>query len=953
MNPRSLQWIPARQGGCTVPRTGAPLSRQTRPGLSLTNRFGANTFAFLLLGLGFAGSVQAQELGDTSEAAAPHASVSGAPTAHAGMRVGEIRIDGRISEEAWDTAPVISGFLQREPFEGQPAEEDTQVRILFDEDAIYVAARMFESDTAAIRRPLVRRGQGGAFQDWFSVALDPNRDGMTGYRFQVNAAGVQVDWYDYDDDRSDGSWNGVWESAVQVDSLGWTAELRIPLSQIRYEAGAEPQTWGLQLQRRRSAAGEVSQFALQRQAIRGVVSQYGRLEAVRVPSGSRRMELRPYVLSSFHRGPSMDGDPFFDGHALRSQVGSDFRIGLGSAFTLDATVNPDFGQVEADPSEINLTAFESFFREQRPFFIEDAQVFEFGLSGPQNRLFYSRRIGRSPQLAAPSGADFLELPGMATIDGAAKLTGRTATGLSLGALGAFTRAEKGRAYFGEEGAMRSFLMEPATRYGAISAQQDLSGGASQLRGIATVVDRDLPSGKDALLANRAFSGGVAFLHQWGDRTWRLDGFLAGSRIQGSPESLIGLQRSSTHYFQRPDATRVAVDHGATALSGFEWQVRFNRQNREHWNGAAWLGQVGNGFDVRDLGFSRNQERLGGGFTYGYRQLRPGTRFRSYEIGLRSFHNFSHEALDAPGSWQAWREAYTQGMFELQSDFTLMNYHGGNLSVRWEPARYSRTATRGGPVMREPAQIRGRLGVQTDRRQDTSFNGGISLADGKQDSGGEVSLDGTLNLRPSTRLQLEFGPRITAQTDALQYVTSTSVLPWEPTFGERYLFGELKLRTLALQARANYTFSPNLSLQAYAEPFLSSGEYLGYRQLAAAGDSRFISFQPGSAVVSEAGVVCSGGSICKGPDGMQYMDLDGDGGSDFSFRDRDFFIRSLVGNAVLRWEYRPGSTVFLVWQREQEMHALTDEMDLRRDLHRLFSSPADDRLILKVNYWLNL
>jgi hypothetical protein len=916
-------------------------------------------FALVLAGGLTAGSLHGQERGAIQDPATVGAAPSQArassvaPSARAGARTGEIRIDGRLSEEAWAEAPVIFGFVQREPFEGAPAEEDTQVRILFDDDAIYVAARMFEADTSRIRRPLVRRGQGGAFQDWFSVALDPNRDGITGYRFQVNAAGVQVDWYDYDDHRSDGSWNGVWESAVQVDSLGWTAEIRIPLSQIRFEAGAEPQTWGLQLQRRRSAAGEVSQFALQRQALRGVVSQYGRLEGIHLSSPARRMEVRPYVLSSYHRAPAVDGDPFFGGREMGGQVGSDLRVGLGSAFTLDATLNPDFGQVEADPSELNLTAFESFFREQRPFFIEDAQVFEFNLSGRQNRLFYSRRIGRAPQIGAPSGADFVHVPGVATIDAAAKITGRTSGGFSVGFLGAHTRKERGRAYFRDEGHLRSFLVEPATRYGALSAQQDLNRGASQVRGLVTGVHRALPEEGALPLAEGAVSGGLAFLHQWRDRTWRLEGFAAVSHVRGGPEALTGLQRSSTHYFQRPDATRVTLDPDRSSLTGAEWQLRLDRQNREHWTGSAWIGQITPGFDVRDLGFSRNRERLAGGMNYGYRQLRPGPLFRSWEVEFSSFHNFSHEALDHPGSWRGWREAYTDGKFELESEFTLLNYHGGGVSVRWQPDLFSRTATRGGPVMLDPAQIRGRLGLQTDRRQDTSFNGGIGLARGTRGSGGEVSLDGTLNVRPSPRLQLEFGPRISAQTDAVQYVAATSAVPFEATYGSRYFFGELDLRTLALQARANYTFSPNLSLQAYAEPFLSSGDYVGYRQLASPATYEFLEFEEGEAVGSGTGTVCVGGRICQGEDGLQHLDLTGDGRTDFSFRDRDFLVRSLVGNAVLRWEYRPGSTVYLVWQRQQEMHDLADEIQLRRDLRGLLTAPASDRVILKVNYWLNL
>jgi len=929
------------------------------PTKSWVRQAGAGPLA-LLLGLGLvAAPAAAQEECECRDCQCLQADILGTDLpahdpldakATASVRTGGIRIDGLLDEVAWQAAPVISGFVQREPLEGEPAGEDTHVRVLFDDKAVYVSARMFESDPSVIHRPLLRRDQGGPF-DWFQFALDTNHDGRTAYRFQVNASGSQVDWYIYDDHRSDGNWDAVWESAVSYDSLGWVAEIRVPLSQIRYESSAEPQTWGANFGRRRSAAAEMSTFALQRQAVRGIVSQYGDIEGIRLPSSVRRVEARPYLLSSFHNGTVEEGDPFFDGRDTGVRAGVDLRLGLGSAFTLDATVNPDFGQVEADPAEINLTAFETFFEERRPFFVEDAQVFEFQLSGFTNRLFYSRRIGRAPQLDGPDGADFEDVSQAATIGGAAKLTGRTSGGLSLGALGALTQAEEGKAYFSDDGKTQGFLAEPRTGYGLITAQQDLNGGASQVRGIVTALQRDLPA--DRVLPDQAYSAGVAFEHQWSDRQWRLDGFFAASHVRGSPEAITAIRRFSNHYFQRPDATRLELDETATSLTGAEWRIQLDRQNREHWNGSVWLAEVTKGFEVNDLGFSRNSERLDGGFRYGYQELRPGSVFRDWRVNLFSFYNFSHEALDDPGSWSSWRRAYTNGRFNLDSRFTLLNYHGGDIRLGWNPNYYSRSATRGGPVMIEPGNVSLGLGINTDRRQDTSFRGGVDFTRGFRDVGGRVQVNGNLILQPSTQLQIELGPRFSVQSDAIQYVTSTSVLPYEPTYGKRYLFGDLRLETLSLQTRVDYTFTPNLSLQVYAEPFISSGEYVSYRQLASAGGYDFREFREGTAVVSGEGVACVGGDICLDGEGDQHVDLNGDGLGDFSFGARDFTAGSFTGNAVLRWEYRPGSTLFLVWQRQQEHDSAFGNFDFRRDLRRLFTAPANDRLIVKVNYWLSL
>ncbi|MDX1568700.1 MAG: DUF5916 domain-containing protein, partial [Longimicrobiales bacterium] len=376
---------------------------------------------------------------DTTPGAAPAdtggVAGSGLPTLRAVPRTGEIEVDGRFSEAAWEEAPVATGFIQREPVEGQPAEDDTEVRVLYDDEAIYVAARMFDDNPASIADQLVRRDQFGQF-DYVAVGFDPNLDRRTGYEFRLSAAGVQGDSYFYNDDQNDRAWDAVWESGVTRDSLGWTAEFRIPLSQIRYEPSDTARAWGFNVRRRRLASNEETHFALVSRLQQGVVSQFGRLDGVRIPEASRRLEMLPYVLSQGHVGPAEEGDPFFDGTSGTVRLGTDFKVGIGGNFTLDGTINPDFGQVEADPAVINLSAFETFFDERRPFFVEDARIFDFTLSGRQNRLFYSRRIGREPQGDVPADADFTDVPTNTTILGAAKVSGRTEGGLSVGALAA-------------------------------------------------------------------------------------------------------------------------------------------------------------------------------------------------------------------------------------------------------------------------------------------------------------------------------------------------------------------------------------------------------------------------------------------------------------------------------------------------------------------------------------
>ena len=864
--------------------------------------------------------------------------------------LGEIEVDGVLDEADWNAASVFTQFTQRTPVEGASVEHDTEVRVLFGDDAIWIAARMWDSDPTTIDRRLTRRDAHGTF-DQFSVHFDPNLDGLTGYSFGVSAANVQGDLYFYNDTRMDGAWNAVWTSAVTVDEDGWTAEMRIPLSQIRYEASDDPQTWGINFHRLRSANNERSYYSLVSGLRRGIVSQMGRIENVQVRRPSRRLEVLPYAVSSLERGPAQPGDPFFDGSASRNEIGVDVSYGLGAAFTLDATINPDFGQVEADPAVINLSAFETFFPEQRPFFVEDARVFDFGLSGGRTSLFHSRRIGRSPHGGAPPDAEFSDVPGNATILGAAKLAGRTSKGLSLGLLAAVTGTEYGEGLF-PDGARNDFLVEPGSQFGVLSLSQDFNEGQTQIRSMTTAMRRDLPAdGLFDWLPSSAFNAGLRFEHQWSDRDWAVYGFFAGSNVRGSEAAMTRIQRSSTHYLQRPDATRFAVDPEATSLSGREWRIQLEKRGGEHWTGAIWLAEVSSLFEINDVGFSTTAERLDGGFRFGYREIRPGSLLRNYNITVSSFHNWSHEALDDVWSVGSWNDARTGGSYSLNVHGQFLNYWNFRTSVRHSPQKMSRSATRGGPMMVGPASTNLSINLNSDRRKKLSLGANFETSDDHLGSGGRTQISGDVQVRPADNLAISLTPRWESSTSGAQYVTSSSALPYDPTFGRRYLFAELDRTSVSMETRLDWTFSPTLSLQLFAQPLLSSGANGRYKQLAASQSFDFDEFVPGVAQVLPDGVLCSS-DICE-VDGVQHVDFDGDGVADDSFGDRDFNIRSLIGNAVLRWEYRPGSTVFFVWQRSQAGRSSVGDFDFRRDFRALFDAPAEDRFIIKVNYWLGL
>ncbi len=881
-------------------------------------------------------------------------SASTIPTVQAAARTSDIRIDGRVDEAAWQRARPSRDFVQGEPVEGAAPEERTEVRVLYDTEAIFVGVALYDRDPQGIGDQLVRRDEQGQY-DYFELSLDPNNDRRTGYRFRVSAAGVQRDVYLYDDTDEDEAWDAVWESAVHRDSSGWTAELRIPLSQVRYDAADSLQSWGVNFSRRRVRSNERTYLALESRVSHGKVSVFGRLEGLRLPQGSRRLELRPYALSSAHTAPAVAGDPFFDGSKLATQAGLDVRYGLGAAYTLDLTVNPDFGQVEVDPAVINLTAFETFFPEKRPFFVEDAQIFDFSLSGRTNRLFYSRRIGREPRGSAPDGADFSEIPGQTTILGAAKLTGRTPSGLSIGALAAVTGQERGSAFDSTSGVFDEFTVEPRSEFGVVRVQQDFRGGASQIGAIVAGMHRNLPAdGSFDFLTSNVMTAGVDFEHNWGgarSRNWALWGYLGGTHVRGSPEALLRIQQASNHYFQRPDATRFSVDSAATSLTGVDWRLQFERRSAEHWTGALWLGEVTSGFEVNDIGFSTQGERIDLGGRLSYREIRPGRLFRSYRLNAFTFHNFRHEALDDAFSWQSWKRAHKRGAFSASADVEFLNYWGLDVSGWYSPQSQSDAATRGGPLMLDPASTRLTVRGNTDRRHSVTLQPSFTYEWRHQGAyNWSTGLD--VVLRPAPSLELRIEPSYSKEVDPAQYVSQTDDVGFGPTYGRRYIFSDLARRSFSVETRLNMTFTPNLTLQLFAQPLLSSGDYLTYKQLERSESFDFDVFEEGTATLLSDDVSCQGGRTCVSGD-TRYVDFDGDGSSDFSFSDRDFNVQSLRLNAVLRWQYRPGSTVFLVWQQSRRNREDAGTFDLGRDFGELWNTAAENVFILKFTYWFGL
>ena len=822
---------------------------------------------------------------------------------------GGIALDGRLDDEAWSRVTPATGFVQTEPFDGAPASERTEVRFLYDDDALYIGARMHDA-AGDVRQRLGRRDSYLSDSDWIYFYIDSYHDHQSVYQFSVNPAGVKRDAIGSGGFRDDSSWDVVWDVATSVDAEGWTAEIRIPFSQLRF-SGADLQTWGIQISRRQISNEEVTVFSHTPKSMRGGPARYGHLLGLEGIRPGKRLEILPYVAARAEYVNVDPGDPFRSGSDWFSGTGLDMKYRLTSSVTLDATVNPDFGQVEVDPATINLSAFETSFDEKRPFFVEGADIFRFG----ETRMFYSRRIGRAPQGGVPDEAEYADRPDASTILGAAKLTGQTIGGWRMGALAAVT-AEERAPWITEDAIDGSSIIEPRTLYGVARLQRTFRGGQSNVGGMMTTVRRDRIDGLDEMLRSSAVVGGIDFSHEFADRTWEVEGYLAGSRASGSPEALVRTQRSSSRYYQRPDAEYLAVDSSRTELTGYAGRLVLRKTAGLHWRGDVNLSATSPGLEINDLGFLTGVDRIGADVNITYVENEPGRTFRNWRINLRNSRDWNY-GRDAVG-----------GRSHLSFNGQFTNYWGGNIGITRNWASLDDRFTRGGPLAFNPAGYQVDFNLNSDSR--LPFSGRINGEYGNDEGGGwSRRLSFNVSLRPADNWTLSAGPSVRQSHTEAQYVTSADAPSAIRTFGRRYIFAPLDQTTVSMETRLNVNFTPTVSLDVFAQPFIATGDYGEARSLRAA---RSFEFDPYAAEDT---------------------------------RDRDFVSRSLRGNAVLRWEWKPGSTLFLVWQQRRTGELGCTSLDeaagdcragrfeFGRDARALFDSAPDNIFQIKMTYWLNI
>ncbi len=838
-----------------------------------------------------------------------------------------IRLDGRVDEAAWQTADPVTDLLQAEPVEGAAPTDRTDVRFAYDESSLWIGARLFSAQ--AVQAPMSRRDDGQQ-AEYLQIELDTYLDRRTAYMFGVTASGVRLDHFhptDNEDD-TDGEFDPVWEARTVVTNDGWTAELRIPFSQLRFNDQAS-RVWGLNIKRWRPDLNEEDYWVVVARTQRGWASRFGDLHGIDDVRPRTRLELLPYVSGSSNIPADRDpNDPFDDGVNLSGRVGADVKVGLGSNLTLEATINPDFGQIEADPAEVNLSVFETTFSERRPFFIEGNNVLEAGTGN----YYYSRRIGARPTGAA-SGT-YVDYPETATILGAVKMTGRLRSGTSVGVLGAVTAEEFARTSTG--GVESTVAVAPSSSWAVGRVIQEIGDQGSTLGAHVTLVHRNLDAAAPlAATQNRnAITTGVDTRLRFKDRTYEASFNVGLTFLDGEPGAIARVQRASGHYFQRLDQPTIRYDPTRRRLGGAQIQGSFNKIAGRHW---LWGYQVmieSPEFDPLDFGRLNYAGDVSGGPRVTYRETRPGRYFRAYSIQF----NWSPY-------WYFDTDLGLRYSVSNNNSVTFRNFWVGSLNF----TRFSRgldtQLTRGGPSMGTPSGFNYSASLRNSAGSTTRWSGNASFRSNELGDG-TSSIRGSVSARPAPSVQFSFEPEYSIESGTngafmgainRQYL-STRGGGRPETYDRRYIYGVVDRTTLSAQFRFSYVFKPDVTLDVYAEPFAASGTYSDYGELATSRGRQLRIY--GTA---------DGTTITPLPEGGHLVT---DGSDTFGLPNYDFNVRSYRGNVVLRWEWRPGSTAFVVWQQNRSSSVPDGQHVGLGDLFGSLSAPGDNIFAIKTTFWIS-
>jgi len=827
-------------------------------------------------------------------------------------------IDGLIDEKSWDSVDWEGNFIENDPDENTEPTFQTQFKIIYDTEYLYVGIRAFDDDPSKIEKRLSRRD--GFAGDRVNVVIDSYNDKRTAFLFTVTAAGVKGDEIATDNGNNiDDSWNPVWYTKTAIDSIGWTAEMKIPFSQLRFGKSPE-QEWGLNIVRQLFRENEMSVWQRIPKDAPGFISESGELKGLLNIKSQKQLEIQPFTVTQLNTYPSESGNPYRDGNDFKINGGLDAKIGITNDLTLDLTVNPDFGQVEADPAAITLDGFEIFFNEQRPFFIENKNIFDFRFANNQDNLFFSRRIGRSPQgYPKTTSGEFVKQPHNTAILGAAKFSGKTKSGWSIGVLESMTSKEYSE--IDNSGIKRKELVEPFTNYLVTRLQKDFNNKNTFIGGLFTATNRNLEGNNLDFLHKSAYSGGVDFKHQWRDRKYYVQGNIVMSQVSGSKEAITETQQSLTHLFQRIDAKHVNVDPNKTSLTGTGGRVEIGKAGGGHWNYDAGMVWRSPELELNDIGFLRQADDILQFTDLNYKTLKPVGKFRSIFAGLSQFSTYDFEGN------------FNRIQYQLNGNVEFNNNSWISIGVAHKPRIYSNTILRGGPRYRFSRENYTFLFFGTDSRKKFRFRAGYVYSQAKQNNFSFLQLETGFTYQPTNMLSISLNPEYSKNPNKTQYVTETSFngIP-------RYINAEIDQKSLSASLRVNYNLNPDLTIQYYGQPFIYRGRYTNFNYITnPIADNLYNRFH----LYDQQQISFNGSDY--------IVDENRDGITDYTINNPDFSFVQFRSNLVIRWEYIPGSEIYLVWSQGVTGFADSNATLIKGIESEIFKKRPENTFLIKATY----
>ena len=852
-------------------------------------------------------------------------------------------IDGILKEQVWiDAGEWADDFSQFEPYNGRKPTQRTDFKILFDDNNLYVAVKSYDSSPDSIVKRLTRRDHEDG--DMVAIIFDSYHDLRTGFFFGVSAGGVKFDQVMSNNGQDeDSTWDPNWWVGTSINEEGWVAEMRIPFSQLRFKENSGD-VWGLELIRSVYRKSETNIWQHIPQDAPGLIHMMGEMSGLENVKPRKILDITPYAVAQTERFPAEEGNPFATGKRSKFNAGLDAKIGITNNLTMDLTINPDFGQVEADPSEVNLTAYETFFMEKRPFFIEGSNILSFGFGvgdgeeGNDN-LFYSRRIGRRPQGNVSyeygpgmESEGFYLAPDRTSILGAAKLTGKTQNGLSVALMDALTSEEI--AEVDTAGHRTQQTVEPMTNYMAARLQKDFREGNTIVGGMFTSVNRAMTGlaitgdTADALiniLPTAAYTGGLDFTRYFKKKTYMISLQTTFSYIEGTEEAMLQAQESSARFFQKP-GNKISVDSARTSLSGNGGKLQFMKIGNGHWSfGGDFIWKTP-GLELNDIGYMREADQLIQAMWINYRLWEPKSFYRTININGSQF-----------AGWDFSGNHLFDGV-NANTNISFRNYWFAGAGATLNYNMVNNSMLRGGPIMKVPGQFNTWVHVNTDSRKKLELELFLRYSKTYDEAGHSLRVAPELNYKPFNTLSLSVEPAYTVSFDELQYVEQTYYGNYP-----RYIFGSIDQKVIGMSFRINYNLTPDLTIQYWGQPFIASGRYYDFKYItdpmSSDYHSRFTLYSPEQISLNE--------------DTYEIRE-DPDNTVDYTFSRPDFNVKEFLSNFVVRWEYSPGSSVYLVWSQTRSNSDFTGgTMDYGTDMKTLFGEKPHNVFLIKFSYRFGL